>query len=147
MSSSVTSEKPFSETSRKAALRSARRRSASETWAVRGMTEILTDRSVRVNPEALFSHQTLRRIDLAAMRVQVLYFAAFRDAVGKDGETREVADRSTVADLWELLAGQVPYFSRFPVMPPAAVNREYAGPETTLEAGDEVAFLPPVAGG
>ena len=32
-------------------------------------------------------------------------------------------------------------------MPPAAVNREYAGPDTVLREGDEVAFLPPVAGG
>jgi sulfur-carrier protein len=81
------------------------------------------------------------------MRVQVLYFAAFRDAVGKDGETRELPDRATVAELWRTLAGQVPFFARFPAMPPAAVNREYVGPDTTLESGDEVAFLPPVAGG
>jgi len=81
------------------------------------------------------------------MRIQVLYFAAFRDAVGKDGETRELAERATVADLWKTLAGQVPYFARFPVMPPAAVNREYVEGGTALRDGDEVAFLPPVAGG
>ena len=28
-----------------------------------------------------------------------------------------------------------------------AVNREYAGPETALQEGDEVALLPPVSGG
>ncbi|HEY4230304.1 MAG TPA: molybdopterin converting factor subunit 1 [Thermoanaerobaculia bacterium] len=81
------------------------------------------------------------------MRVQVLYFAAFRDAVGKDAETRELSDRATVAELWKTLAGQVPFFARFPVMPPAAVNREYVEAETALRDGDEVAFLPPVAGG
>ena len=32
-------------------------------------------------------------------------------------------------------------------MPPAAVNREYVGADTVLRDGDEVAFLPPVAGG
>jgi molybdopterin converting factor small subunit len=32
-------------------------------------------------------------------------------------------------------------------MPPAAVNREYAGADAALREGDEVAFLPPVAGG
>ncbi len=89
----------------------------------------------------------MKRLDSGAMRVQVLYFAAFRDAVGKDGETRELADHSTVADLWGALVRQVPYFARFPAMPPAAVNREYAGGQTTLKDGDEVAFLPPVAGG
>ena len=81
------------------------------------------------------------------MRVQVLYFAAFRDAIGKDAETRELSDPATVADLWKALVGQVPFFARFPAMPPAAVNREYVGGQTTLRDGDEVAFLPPVAGG
>jgi molybdopterin converting factor small subunit len=88
----------------------------------------------------------MKRLDLGVMRVQVLYFAAFRDAVGKDGETRELAEHSTVADLWGA-ARKVPYFARFPVMPPAAVNREYAAAETRLRDGDEVAYLPPVAGG
>jgi molybdopterin converting factor small subunit len=32
-------------------------------------------------------------------------------------------------------------------MPPAAVNREYVDGETVLRDGDEVSFLPPVAGG
>ena len=81
------------------------------------------------------------------MRIQVLYFAAFRDAVGTDAETRELSDRATVADLWTTLAAQVPFFARFPAMPPAAVNREYVDGETALRDGDEVAFLPPVAGG
>ena len=81
------------------------------------------------------------------MQIQVLYFAAFREAVGKDAETRELPERATVAELWKTLAGQVPFFARFPAMPPAAVNREYAEAGTALREGDEVAFLPPVAGG
>jgi molybdopterin converting factor small subunit len=32
-------------------------------------------------------------------------------------------------------------------MPPVAVNREYVTADTRLAEGDEVAFLPPVAGG
>jgi molybdopterin converting factor small subunit len=32
-------------------------------------------------------------------------------------------------------------------MPPAAVNQEYVDGQTVLHDGDEVAFLPPVAGG
>ena len=81
------------------------------------------------------------------MRVQVLYFAAFRDAVGRDRESREIPAGSTVADFWGQLILEVPYFARFPAMPPAAVNREYVEAETALRDGDEVAFLPPVAGG
>jgi molybdopterin synthase catalytic subunit len=89
----------------------------------------------------------MEHLDLAAMRVQVLYFAAFRDAVGRDKETRDVPEGSTVADFWGELVRQVPYFARFPAMPPAAVNQEYMEADTALRDGDEVAFLPPVAGG
>jgi molybdopterin converting factor subunit 1 len=81
------------------------------------------------------------------MRVQVLYFASFREAAGTDARAEELAELSSVSDLWKVLAGQVPYFARFPAMPPVAVNREYAAADTTLKDGDEVAFLPPVAGG
>jgi molybdopterin synthase catalytic subunit len=81
------------------------------------------------------------------MRVQVLYFAAFRDAAGRDTHAQELDESSTVADLWMLMTRQVPFFARFPAMPPAAVNREYANGDRILHDGDEVAFLPPVAGG
>ena len=81
------------------------------------------------------------------MRVRVLYFASFRDAVGREEERRQLPDGSRVADLWMDLSRSFPHFARFPTMPPAAVNREYAGADAALCEGDEVAFLPPVAGG
>lgn len=81
------------------------------------------------------------------MRVRLLHFASFRDAIGRGEEEREIAAGSRVADLWSALTGEVPHFALFPSMPPAAVNREYAPGETVLRDGDEVAFLPPVAGG
>lgn len=81
------------------------------------------------------------------MRVRVLYFASFRDAAGRAEEAREVPSGSRVRELWQELAGEVAAFSRFPSTPPVAVNREYVPAETELRDGDEVAFLPPVAGG
>ena len=81
------------------------------------------------------------------MRIKVLYFAAFREAAGRDEQTAELPARASVADLWKTLAGEVAFFARFPAMPPAAVNREYVDAATPLQEGDEVAFLPPVAGG
>ena len=50
-------------------------------------------------------------------------------------------------ELWATLGGEFAHFRRFSTAPPAAVNREYASPDTILRDGDEVAFLPPVAGG
>lgn len=81
------------------------------------------------------------------MQVRILYFASFRDAAGRAEEVRQLPEGTRVRDLWDILAREVPLFGRYPVMPPAAINQLYQPPHVTLENGDEVAFLPPVAGG
>ncbi len=81
------------------------------------------------------------------MKIRVLHFASFREAVGRDEEVRELEPGASVSDLWKALALEVPLFSRFPSTPPVAVNREHAPANAALHEGDEVAFLPPVAGG
>ena len=81
------------------------------------------------------------------MKVRVLYFASFRDAAGHAEEIREIPPGTRVSDLWEILSREVPAFGRFPRMPPAAVNRLSTVAFHALEDGDEVAYLPPVAGG
>jgi molybdopterin converting factor subunit 1 len=81
------------------------------------------------------------------VQVRVLYFASFRDAAGRKDELRELPEGTRVGDLWDVLAKEIPAFGRFPTMPPAAVNQLYQVAFHVLEDGDEVAFLPPVAGG
>ncbi|MEO8190406.1 MAG: MoaD/ThiS family protein [Acidobacteriota bacterium] len=81
------------------------------------------------------------------MRIRLLYFATFKDVAGRDSEDRQVAGGAKVSDLWRELTREMPGLLKTGSMPPAAVNREYTGPETVLADGDEVAFLPPVAGG
>ena len=81
------------------------------------------------------------------MVVRVLYFASFRDAAGRSEEDRQLPEGTRVSDLWEILSREVPAFGRFPRMPPAAVNRLSTVGHHTHEDGDEVAYLPPVAGG
>jgi molybdopterin converting factor subunit 1 len=81
------------------------------------------------------------------VRVNLLYFASFRDAAGRAEETRELPDGTRVSELWHSVSGEIPRLAAFPTMPPAAVNHEYASGDTVLRDGDEVAFLPPVAGG
>ena len=79
--------------------------------------------------------------------MNLLYFASFREAVGRQEEWRDLAEGTRVQELWEALRGEQPHFAAFPRMPPAAVNREYVDRDRVLRDGDEVAFLPPVAGG
>ena len=81
------------------------------------------------------------------MRIRLLHFASFREAAGRDEELKDLPEGARISDLWTALAREVPLFSRFPSMPPAAVNREHATGDAVLRDGDEVAFLPPVAGG
>ena len=81
------------------------------------------------------------------MQVRVLYFASFRDAAGRSEENRQLPEGTRILDLWEILSREIPAFSGFPRMPPAAVNRFTQPGHVPLEDGDEVAFLPPVAGG
>lgn len=84
------------------------------------------------------------------MQVRLLYFAGFRDVAGRDSEGRRLPEGARVSDLWRALVSEMPGLAATGAtgsMPPAAVNREYTGPETALADGDEVAFLPPIAGG
>ena len=81
------------------------------------------------------------------MHVQIRFFAAHREKLGTDRLTIDVPPGASVADLIGVLV------DRFPVLEPiagaarVAVNREYAAQSTILHDGDEVAVIPPVAGG
>lgn len=81
------------------------------------------------------------------MNVRLLYFASFREAAGTDEETRAVNEGTTVGALWDELRAAVPHFAKFSSMPAAAVNCEYVSAARELAENDEIAFLPPVAGG
>jgi molybdopterin converting factor subunit 1 len=81
------------------------------------------------------------------VRIQLLHFASFRDAVGQESEQLDLPDGTRVSELWVALQRRHPYFGAFLNAPPAAVNRDYVPGDRVLSDGDEVAFLPPVAGG
>lgn len=78
--------------------------------------------------------------------VRVLLFASYAEALGSSTLDLEVPRGATVR---ELLA-QVQQRSggdRLPPAPLVAVNQEYAPPGRELVAHDEIAIIPPVAGG
>jgi molybdopterin converting factor subunit 1 len=79
------------------------------------------------------------------MEVTVRLFATYREAVGSAELRWEIAEGATVGDLWCELQDAYPNLPQ--VRPAAAINAEYARLDETLQAGDEVAFLPPVSGG
>ncbi len=79
--------------------------------------------------------------------VNALFFAAYRDLVGTESMVVELPSGATVADLVRELRGRGAPFDALPEEPAIAVNRTYAFPEEPLSSDDEVAFIPPVAGG
>jgi molybdopterin converting factor subunit 1 len=79
--------------------------------------------------------------------VRTLFFAAYRDLVGERELAVELADGATVADLVVALRARGRPFDGLPPEPAVAVNRAYASLSERLGGGDEVAFIPPVAGG
>lgn len=81
------------------------------------------------------------------MEVRTLFFAAYRDAVGRSALSVELPDGSTTADLVRFLRDRGAPFDRLPSDPALALNQTYVHARTPLSPGDEVAFIPPVAGG
>jgi molybdopterin converting factor subunit 1 len=82
------------------------------------------------------------------MTIRVLFFASYREMVGS-GELRLELPGSggTVSDLLQLLWDRGHPFDALPAAPVVAVNQTFATLDTPLSEGDEVAFVPPVAGG
>jgi len=83
----------------------------------------------------------------AAMIIRSLFFASYRDLAGLDELQVELPAGARVADLVAGLRARGGGLARLPESPVAAVNMDYAPLATPLRDGDEVAFIPPVAGG
>jgi molybdopterin converting factor subunit 1 len=81
------------------------------------------------------------------MQIRVLFFASYREMVGAGELVAELPGPASVSDLLQQLRGRGEPFSSLPAGPVVAVNRVFASLETPLDDGDEVAFVPPVAGG
>ena len=81
------------------------------------------------------------------MRVRVLFFGMLKDLVGKSSDSLELREGASVADLLEVYGAGVPQLKNSLASLAVAVNQQYAGAETKLKEGDEVALLPPVSGG
>ncbi len=81
------------------------------------------------------------------MQIAIRLFALQREQVGARLRQVELPDGATVGDAWRALVAE------FPVLEPAtgvvrfARNATYAAADEPLADGDEVAVIPPVAGG
>jgi molybdopterin converting factor small subunit len=83
---------------------------------------------------------------LSTVTVQVLLFASYAEALGQDRLELSLPDPATIADVLSHLRS-LPGGDRLPSKPLCALNLSQASSATAIRAGDEVAILPPLAGG
>jgi molybdopterin synthase catalytic subunit/molybdopterin synthase sulfur carrier subunit len=79
--------------------------------------------------------------------VKVLAFAGARDVVGAGAFDLALADPCTTEELLGQVCARYPGLTPYRTSLRVAVNGSYALPGDLVSAGDEVALLPPVAGG
>lgn len=82
-----------------------------------------------------------------SISVTVRYFAVVRERLGKELETIALEEGATVSDAMELLAARYPALAALGNVVRAAVNQEMSPGSHILGDGDELALIPPVAGG
>lgn len=81
------------------------------------------------------------------MRVKVLFFGRLREIVGREEDHLELADGTSVEQVFARYGGDFPALAAFRPSVVASVNQEFAAWSAPVQNGDEVAFLPPVSGG
>ena len=78
--------------------------------------------------------------------IRVRLFARYAELVGRDLIEFSSDRARSVAEVVDLIRG-FPGGDAIPARPLVAVNLEQSGPDRAVKAGDEVALLPPLAGG
>ena len=80
------------------------------------------------------------------MTVTVRFFASYAEVLGRHSLVLNLMRGATVHDVMTHVAG-LPGAARVPPAPLIAVNLSYAKHSQILADGDEIALIPPVAGG
>ncbi len=82
------------------------------------------------------------------MRITVLYFAVFKERLGRAEELLNVPDGNRVKDAIDMLTGKYWDIGQLRGKFRIALNQEFIDDESIfLKDGDELALIPPVAGG
>ena len=81
------------------------------------------------------------------MRIEVLLFAAVRDAAGSETLTIDFAEPPSAADVIRSVGQTLPSVAGLMPACRVAVDSQYVGPDEIISADSEVALIPPVSGG
>lgn len=83
---------------------------------------------------------------MTAIRVRLRLFASYAEAAGIEERELVLQPGATAGDVLAALRRE-PWATRVPPVPAVAVNLRYAALDQSLHDGDEVAVIPPIAGG
>jgi len=81
------------------------------------------------------------------VKIRLLFFAVLRDITGRSEDVLELPDGTRAGDVWQRLRDEHAALRDYTQPPMIAINESYAGAGQPLRDGDELAFIPPVAGG
>jgi molybdopterin converting factor small subunit len=87
------------------------------------------------------------RSTAGTITVECRFFARYAEILGRDVLPLELPETATVGDAVRELRRTLPASDVLPERPLAAVNRQHTALTGRLTHGDELAFLPPLAGG
>lgn len=79
--------------------------------------------------------------------VEIVFLGPSRDLAGVDHTSFDLDDGTRVADLRRVVAERYPRSEQGLGAMRFAVNNDFAADDRILQAGDEVALIPPVSGG
>jgi len=82
----------------------------------------------------------------STLTVNVLLFASYAELLGHESLELKLEAPATVGDALDQLRA-LPGGRQLPAKPLCAVNLAHVPPTTALASGDELAILPPLAGG
>jgi len=95
----------------------------------------------------MLGHDGMIRSQTGEIAVICRLFARYAEVVGREEVRIELPARATVGDAVARLREVVPNGSQLPERPLVALNREQVLADHALADGDELALLPPLAGG
>jgi MoaE-MoaD fusion protein len=90
---------------------------------------------------------TITSKSTGSLTVRVLLFATYAEQAGRSTVDLTLPGPATVQDVLGQLRASLPGADRLPDQPLAAVNQAHSRLASPVRDGDEVAFLPPLAGG
>jgi molybdopterin converting factor small subunit len=79
--------------------------------------------------------------------IHVLFFARYAEFVGRNEAMVSIPLPATVGDVVRRVRDEIPGGKEIPERPLAALNLTHVKLDASVKDGDEVAFLPPLAGG